>query len=82
MLEERDLLRSTVRRCILRKRVSFAFFKQWYWDCFDEDVQVCLTSQSALQAQMLVMTSILRTPPGTGVHSGLSTQPAEPSKGL
>ena len=41
MVEERDLLRSTVRTCIMQKRVSFAFFKQWYWDCFDEDVQVC-----------------------------------------
>ena len=41
MIEERDLLRSTVRTCIMQKRVSFAFFKQWYWDCFDEDVQVC-----------------------------------------
>lgn len=30
----------------MRKRVSFAFFKQWYWDCFDEDVQVCPTAQS------------------------------------
>ncbi len=40
MIEERDLLRSTVRTCIMQKRVSFAFFKQWYWDCFDDDVQV------------------------------------------
>lgn len=41
VVEDRDLLRSTVRTCIMQKRVSFAFFKQWYWDCFDEDVQVC-----------------------------------------
>ena len=40
MIEERDLLKDTVRTCIMQKRVSFAFFKQWYWDCFDEDVQV------------------------------------------
>lgn len=42
MVEERELLRNTVRTCIMQKRVSFAFFKQWYWDCFDEDVQVSL----------------------------------------
>ena len=29
-----------MRTCIIQKRVSFAFFKQWYWDCFDDDVQV------------------------------------------
>ena len=40
-MEERIQQRSIVRTCIMRKRVSFAFFKQWYWDCFDEDVQVC-----------------------------------------
>ena len=44
VLQERNLLRSTVRTCIMQKRVSFAFFKQWYWDCFDEDVQVRPTS--------------------------------------
>ena len=43
MVEERELLRNTVRTCIMQKRVSFAFFKQWYWDCFDEDVQASLS---------------------------------------
>ena len=41
VIGERELLRNTVRTCIMQKKVSFAFFKQWYWDCFDEDVQVC-----------------------------------------
>jgi len=41
VINERDVLRNTVRTCIMQKKVSFAFFKQWYWDCFDEDVQVC-----------------------------------------
>ena len=52
MLEERIRQRSIVRTCIMRKRVSFAFFKQWYWDCFDEDVQVCVISQLTLQAHV------------------------------
>ncbi len=43
MVEERELVRSTVRTCVMQKRVSFAFFKQWYWDCFDEDVQVSIS---------------------------------------
>ena len=29
-----------LRTCISRKRISFRLFKQWYWESFDDDVQV------------------------------------------
>ena len=30
-----------LRTCITRRRIAFRVFKQWYWESFDEDVQVC-----------------------------------------
>ena len=29
-----------LRTCITRRRIAFRVFKQWYWESFDEDVQV------------------------------------------
>ncbi len=58
VLEDRDFVRSTVRTCIMRKKVSFAFFKQWYWDCFDEDVQVCLFSCTASLGPLPVVVTL------------------------
>ena len=65
MIEERDLLRSTVRTCIMQKRVSFAFFKQWYWDCFDEDVQVCKLMTQTCRGILSRQKSLHTKPPGT-----------------
>ena len=28
-----------VAGCVTRQRISFRFFKQWYWDSFDEEIQ-------------------------------------------
>jgi hypothetical protein len=46
--------------CITRKRVAFTQFKAWYWQCFDENVQVrrikypavnlCLSAAASLSA--------------------------------
>ena len=60
VLEDRDFVRSTVRTCIMRKKVSFAFFKQWYWDCFDEDVQVRPVSCSGSQSQVPLVRTFLQ----------------------
>ena len=37
---EQRAAREQVRTCITRKRIFFCLFKQWYWDSFDNDVQV------------------------------------------
>lgn len=29
-----------LRRCLTRKRVAFRQFRQWYWESFDDDMQV------------------------------------------
>ena len=52
-----------MRTCIMQKRVSFAFFKQWYWDCFDEDVQVCDHIEADSQRGMLSRQKSLHTKP-------------------
>ena len=70
VLEDRDFVRSTVRTCIMRKKVSFAFFKQWYWDCFDEDVQVCPVSCFRSQDQAPLASSFLWEPAERCLHSG------------
>ena len=28
-----------VAGCVTRQRISFRFFKQWYWGMFDEEIQ-------------------------------------------
>ncbi|GAX73006.1 hypothetical protein CEUSTIGMA_g458.t1 [Chlamydomonas eustigma] len=43
-----------LRACVMRKKIAFNHFKQWYWDAFDSDVQdtirkVFSTTDSALQ---------------------------------
>jgi len=43
--QERCQALERLRLCISRKRISFRLFKQWYWESFDDDVQVpALTS--------------------------------------
>ena len=38
--QERCQALERLRVCISRKRISFRLFKQWYWESFDDDVQV------------------------------------------
>ena len=38
--QERCQALERLRMCISRKRISFRLFKQWYWESFDDDVQV------------------------------------------
>ena len=40
--QERCQALERLRVCISRKRISFRLFKQWYWESFDDDVQVRL----------------------------------------
>eukprot|EP00887_Chlorella_sp_A99_P005659 scaffold1.g5659.t1 len=44
LVSERDAARDNLRRCLLRKRVAFRLFRQWYWETFDEDMQETLRS--------------------------------------
>lgn len=40
MTQESKAIRERLKACITRQRISFALFKRWYWESFDEDVQV------------------------------------------
>lgn len=40
--QERCQALERLRICISRKRISFRLFKQWYWESFDDDVQVSI----------------------------------------
>lgn len=40
MYEEKRDMYARLKACITRQRISFRLFKQWYWESFDEDVQV------------------------------------------
>lgn len=46
--QERCQALDRLRVCISRKRISFRLFKQWYWESFDDDVQVRDTSPASL----------------------------------
>ena len=46
--QERCQALDRLRVCISRKRISFRLFKQWYWESFDDDVQVSLLAPAAL----------------------------------
>lgn len=39
---ERAAAQEELRKCLIRKRVSFRIFRQWYWDSFDSDLQATL----------------------------------------
>lgn len=38
--QERCQALEKLRACITRKRISFRLFKSWYWQTFDDDMQV------------------------------------------
>lgn len=38
--QERCQALERLRACITRKRISFRLFKSWYWQTFDDDMQV------------------------------------------
>lgn len=40
LLAEKREAEEGLRRCLTRKRVAFRLFRQWYWESFDEDMQV------------------------------------------
>ncbi len=42
VVEARKAREDELRRCIKRKKLAFGLFKQWYWQCFDEDVQATI----------------------------------------
>ena len=42
LLAERREAAENLKRCLTRKRVAFRLFRQWYWESFDEDMQVGL----------------------------------------
>lgn len=72
--------------CIARKRISFRLFKQWYWESFDDDVQV-----SILSSQHIWLMSKICTPAmsdnkvetgNSGLQDLLVPVPDEPSVAL
>lgn len=42
VVAQRTAARNELSRCIIRKRLAFQQFKQWYWESFDEDLQATL----------------------------------------
>ncbi|KAL4431049.1 hypothetical protein ABPG75_006305 [Micractinium tetrahymenae] len=42
LLAERREAQENLKRCLMRKRVAFRLFRQWYWESFDEDMQETL----------------------------------------
>jgi len=41
VLQERKAAADNLRRCLIRKRVAFKLFRNWYWESFDDEMQVC-----------------------------------------
>lgn len=52
--QERCQALERLRICISRKRISFRLFKQWYWESFDDDVQVRLLPLTALLYSLML----------------------------
>lgn len=48
--EEKAAATEELKRCLLRKRIAFRQFKQWYWDSFDEDLQATLRAMFDFEA--------------------------------
>ena len=40
VLQERNAAADNLRRCLIRKRVAFKLFRNWYWESFDDEMQV------------------------------------------
>jgi hypothetical protein len=40
LLTEKAEAADNLRRCLTRKSVAFRLFRQWYWESFDDDMQV------------------------------------------
>jgi len=40
LLAERREAEENLKRCLIRKRVAFRLFRHWYWESFDDDMQV------------------------------------------
>ena len=49
LLAERREAEENLKRCLIRKRVAFRLFRHWYWESFDDDMQV---SQCAVWAPL------------------------------
>lgn len=48
-----------VAGCVTRQRISFRFFKQWYWGMFDEEIQACAhRAMSSLGSPAVQSTSL------------------------
>jgi len=48
--EEKAAATEELKRCLLRKRIAFRQFKQWYWDSFDDDLQATLRAMFDFEA--------------------------------
>ncbi|GAB4817699.1 hypothetical protein N2152v2_004745 [Parachlorella kessleri] len=42
VLQERKTAADNLRRCLIRKRVAFKLFRNWYWESFDDEMQETL----------------------------------------
>lgn len=40
LLADKAAAADNLRRCLTRKRIAFRQFRQWYWESFDDDMQV------------------------------------------
>jgi hypothetical protein len=47
---EKTAATEELKRCLLRKRIAFRQFKQWYWDSFDDDLQATLRAMFDFEA--------------------------------
>lgn len=57
--QERCQALERLRVCISRKRISFRLFKQWYWESFDDDVQVpALTTTCIFAVPLINLSSV------------------------
>lgn len=52
--QERCQALERLRVCISRKRISFRLFKQWYWESFDDDVQVRMLALAGLMHRLML----------------------------
>ncbi len=48
--EETAAQTEELKRCLVRKRIAFKQFKQWYWDSFDKDLQATLRAMFDFEA--------------------------------
>ena len=51
VVAEKTAATEELRRCLLRKKIAFTQFKQWYWDSFDEDLQATLRAMFEFETE-------------------------------